>query len=71
MIAEDSCSGWRSHAVIASVHTPESPRDLDMPNLFFEHSILNSPYGCPQRYWELDAQRQPTWRSLHVAPADE
>lgn len=31
-----------------------------MANSFFEHPILNSPYQCPQRHWELDAQGQPT-----------
>ena len=31
-----------------------------MANPFFEHPILNSPYQCPQRHWELDAQGQPT-----------
>jgi hypothetical protein len=23
-------------------------------NPFFDHPILNSPYGCPERHWELD-----------------
>ncbi len=27
---------------------------------FFEHPILNSPYGYPARHWELDDQGQPT-----------
>jgi type III restriction enzyme len=31
-----------------------------MSNPFFDHPILNSPYGMPQRHWELDAQGQPT-----------
>jgi hypothetical protein len=22
---------------------------------FFEHLILNSPYACPGRHWDLDA----------------
>ena len=29
-------------------------------NLFFDHPILNSPYECPTRHWELDASGQPT-----------
>lgn len=29
-------------------------------NLFFEKPILNSPYECPLRHWELDDQGQPT-----------
>jgi type III restriction enzyme len=24
-----------------------------MSNPFFDHPILNSPYECPQRHWEL------------------
>jgi type III restriction enzyme len=35
-----------------------------MANPFFEHPILNSPYDCPQRHWELDAQGQPTQRII-------
>jgi len=31
-----------------------------MSNPFFEHPILNSPYEYPARYWELDADGQPT-----------
>ena len=31
-----------------------------MSNPFFDHPILNSPYEVPSRYWELDAQGQPT-----------
>jgi len=31
-----------------------------MDNKFFEKPILNSPYGYPARYWELDEQGQPT-----------
>lgn len=31
-----------------------------MSNPFFEHPILNGPYDCPQRHWELDDQGQPT-----------
>jgi len=31
-----------------------------MPNPFFEHPILNSPYEYPRRHWELDPQGQPT-----------
>jgi hypothetical protein len=31
-----------------------------MANPFFDHPILNSPYDCPKRHWELDAQGQPT-----------
>lgn len=31
-----------------------------MSNPFFEHPILNSPYECPQRHWELDKHGQPT-----------
>src|ERR1700685_2895677 len=31
-----------------------------MSNPFFEHPILNSPYGYPVRHWELDEDGQPT-----------
>jgi len=31
-----------------------------MPNPFFDHPILNSPYECPRRHWELDPFGQPT-----------
>ncbi len=31
-----------------------------MNNQFFEKPILNSPYGYPSRYWELDGDGQPT-----------
>ncbi|MBN6742152.1 hypothetical protein JKG47_16780 [Acidithiobacillus sp. MC6.1] len=33
-----------------------------MQNPFFQKPILNSPYGYPQRHWELDEQGQPTQR---------
>ena len=35
-----------------------------MSNPFFDHPILNSPYECPQRHWELDPSGQPTQRVL-------
>jgi len=35
-----------------------------MSNPFFDHPILNSPYECPQRHWELDADGQPTQQIL-------
>ena len=31
-----------------------------MDNQFFEKPVLNSPYEYPSRYWELDADGQPT-----------
>ena len=31
-----------------------------MDNRFFDQPILNSPYQCPSRHWELDANGQPT-----------
>ncbi|MEQ8790068.1 MAG: DEAD/DEAH box helicase family protein [Pirellulaceae bacterium] len=37
-----------------------------MANPFFEHPILNSPYECPQRHWELDGQGQPTQQIKEV-----
>jgi type III restriction enzyme len=35
-----------------------------MPNPFFDQPILNSPYECPLRHWELDSSGQPTQRIL-------
>ena len=35
-----------------------------MVNPFFEHPILNSPYLCPQKHWELDEQGQPTQKII-------
>ena len=35
-----------------------------MSNPFFEHPILNSPYACPGRHWELDDQGQPTQQTI-------
>jgi type III restriction enzyme len=35
-----------------------------MDNPFFERPILNSPYECPSRHWELDEEGQPTQREI-------
>jgi type III restriction enzyme len=35
-----------------------------MTNPFFDHPILNSPYDCPARHWELDVQGQPTQQMI-------
>ena len=35
-----------------------------MTNPFFERPILNSPYECPIRHWELDADGQPTQKVI-------
>jgi type III restriction enzyme len=35
-----------------------------MDNKFFERPILNSPYEYPSRHWELDAQGQPTQKTI-------
>ena len=35
-----------------------------MANPFFEHPILNSPYECPTRHWELDEEGQPTQQTV-------
>jgi type III restriction enzyme len=37
-----------------------------MLDLFFERPILNSPYGYPSRYWELDAVGQPTQKVIDM-----
>lgn len=33
-----------------------------MSDSFFARPILNSPYACPRRHWELDPSGQPTQR---------
>ena len=44
---------------------------MNSGNPFFDRPILNSPYGYPARYWELDDQGQPTQKILeHRRPAD-
>jgi type III restriction enzyme len=35
-----------------------------MANPFFDHPILNSPYEYPKRHWELDAEGQPTQKTI-------
>src|SRR3989338_5932603 len=37
-----------------------------MTNPFFDHPILNSPYDCPTRHWELDEDGQPTQKTLET-----
>ncbi|MGC8642822.1 MAG: BPTD_3080 family restriction endonuclease [Isosphaeraceae bacterium] len=37
-----------------------------MGNPFLEHPILNSPYECPKRHWELDTQGQPTQKIIET-----
>ena len=38
--------------------------DPILSNPFFDHPILNSPYACPARHWELDEHGQPTQKVL-------
>ena len=33
---------------------------------FFDKPILNSPYECPQRHWELDESGQPTQKTIET-----
>jgi type III restriction enzyme len=35
-------------------------------NPFFDRPILNSPYACPIRHWELDDTGQPTQKILEA-----
>lgn len=35
-----------------------------MSNPFFDHPILNSPYGYPGQHWELDATGRPTQKII-------
>lgn len=41
-------------------------RDPAMSNPFFDRPILNSPYLCPARHWELDRDGQPTQRIIEA-----
>jgi type III restriction enzyme len=38
---------------------------------FFERPILNSPYACPPRHWELDQDGQPTNRIIETRRRSE
>jgi len=38
---------------------------------FFERPILNSPYACPPRHWELDRDGQPTNRIIETRRRSE
>ena len=40
------------------------PEGITLTNLFFEQPVLNSPYECPSRYWELDEMGQPTQKTI-------
>ncbi len=37
-----------------------------MSDPFFDHPILNSPYGYPRRHWELDPSGQPTQKVVET-----
>ena len=37
-----------------------------MSNPFFDHPVLNSPYECPRRCWELDDAGQPTQNIIEI-----
>ena len=37
---------------------------IGLTNPFFEEPVLNSPYECPSRHWELDETGQPTQRII-------
>lgn len=37
-----------------------------MSDQFFDSPILNSPYECPTRHWELDDQGQPTQKIIET-----
>ncbi|MBX9848006.1 MAG: DEAD/DEAH box helicase family protein [Rhodocyclaceae bacterium] len=42
-----------------------------MSDPFFDHPILNSPYECPTRHWELDASGQPTQKVVETRRSAE
>jgi type III restriction enzyme len=33
---------------------------------FFDHPILNSPYACPAKHWELNDDGQPTEKVIET-----
>jgi type III restriction enzyme len=35
-------------------------------NPFFDHPIINSPYECPSKHWELDKAGQPTQKIIEA-----
>ena len=43
---------------------PASQEVSIMSNPFFDHPILNSPYECPPKHWELDDAGQPTQKII-------
>jgi type III restriction enzyme len=45
---------------MSEILTDAAPPSAGEP--FFERPILNSPYSCPGRHWELDTEGQPTQR---------
>jgi adenine-specific DNA-methyltransferase len=47
---------WRCGGSVTVLETTSNP--------FFDHPILNSPYACPLRHWELDEHGQPTQKLL-------
>ena len=42
-----------------------------MPNPFFDHPVVNSPYLRPESHWELDPQGQPTQKTLEYRRSAE
>jgi type III restriction enzyme len=44
---------------------PPAPAVEEGPD-FYRRPILNSPYACPSRHWELDESRQPTQRIVET-----
>ena len=37
-----------------------------MTNPFFDHPIINTPYDCPTKHWELDEDGQPTQKVIET-----
>jgi plasmid stabilization system protein ParE len=46
------------------MNTKDLSQRMNSGNPFFDHPILNSPYGYPERNWELDDQGQPTQKVI-------
>ncbi len=59
----------RENGVIMEVGTDigdfeDSEMTQTTENPFFDQPILNSPYEYPKHHWELDADGQPTQRTI-------
>ena len=62
-----SCGKVTALAALADASaraSADSEIEFHVERPFFTNPILNSPYECPSRHWELDGSGQPTGRVL-------